>query len=163
MKTVWFIRHAKSSWDYPELRDFYRPLNHRGQRDAPVMARFLHEKGLHPDLLLSSPAVRALQTARYFAAAFDIPDIREEPRIYEATPSMVLSVIQELEDTWQMVFVFGHNPAFHELANGFAGEALPNVPTCGIFRVDAEVAHWRDFSCATGRRTVFFYPKQFQL
>lgn len=163
MKTVWFIRHAKSSWDHPSLRDFDRPLNHRGQRDAPVMARFLREKGLSPELLLSSPALRALQTARYFASAFDIPDIREEPRIYEADPSTVLSIVQALEDSKQMVFVFGHNPAFHQLANGFAGEALPNVPTCGIFRVDADVAHWRDFSYATGKRTAFFYPKQFHL
>lgn len=161
MKTVYFVRHAKSSWDDPMLRDIDRPLNKRGKHDAPLMADMLKGRGVKPDLFISSPAKRALSTAEIFAAHLGVEDIRIEPRIYEAYPSDVLQVIQSLGDQHEVVFVFGHNPTFYDLASAFSDAELENVPTCGIFVVQAAVNSWGDFNERTGRMTHFYYPKQF--
>ncbi|MBK8043102.1 MAG: histidine phosphatase family protein [Haliscomenobacter sp.] len=161
MKTVYFVRHAKSSWSNESLRDIDRPLNKRGLRDAPLMARILREKGVKPDLFLSSPAKRALTTAEIFAAGLDVDAIRVEPQLYEAFPEDVLRVVQGVEDAVQTLFVFGHNPTFFVLANRFSKSELDNVPTCGIVCVEAHIDSWKDFREHTGRMTAFLYPKQF--
>ncbi len=161
MKTVFFVRHAKSSWNNESLRDFERPLNKRGLRDAPMMAGKLKAKGITPDLFVSSPAKRALTTAEIFAAGLDVDDIRVEPALYEAFPDDVLRVIQRVEDAVQTLFIFGHNPTLFVLANRFSKTELDNVPTCGVFRVDAAISSWKDFREGTGQLTEFLYPKQF--
>lgn len=161
MKTVYFVRHAKSSWSNEFLRDIDRPLNKRGLRDAPLMAKKLREKGVKPDLFLSSPAKRALTTAEIFAAGLDVDGIRVEPKLYEAFPEDVIRVIQGVEDAVQTLFVFGHNPTLFVLANRFSKSELDNVPTCGIVRVEARIDSWRDFRENSGRMVEFMYPKQF--
>lgn len=160
MKTVWFVRHAKSSWDDPTLPDFNRPLNARGLRDAPAMAKFLHNMGVHPDRLVSSPAKRALHTARIFGEVFEIAEVHQEAKLYEALPETVLEIVQNFPDSCSVCFVFGHNPTFHELANYFSGISIEELPTCGIFRIDADIKAWRDFSRDSGKCTAFFTPKQ---
>lgn len=161
MKTVYFIRHAKSSWAEPGLRDIDRPLNDRGLRDAPFMAQLLKNKGVRPDRIVSSPAKRALSTARFFADAMGISEIQVEARIYEAYPEDILEVVQELPDADNTVLVFGHNPGFHYLSAMFATTPVEDLPTCGIFRVDAEVENWHDFDNKTGKLSELYYPKQF--
>jgi phosphohistidine phosphatase len=163
MKTVFFIRHAKSSWDDPELRDIDRPLNKRGRHDAPVMAKLLREKGIKPDRIVSSPAKRALSTAEVFAAEMGLEDIYVEPRIYESMPEDVLRVVQQLDDDLEVVFVFGHNPTIYTLASSFSDMDLDNVPTCGVVEVQAAVNSWADFNSRTGRMIHFFFPKQLKL
>jgi len=160
MKTVFFIRHAKSSWDDPALRDIDRPLNKRGRHDAPVMAKLLKEKGIRPDRIVSSPARRALNTAEAFAEEMGIEDIFVEPRIYESMPDDLLQVVQQLDDSLDVVLIFGHNPTLYSLASIFSDMDLDNVPTCGIFEVQAAVNSWSDFSARTGRMIHFFFPKQ---
>src|SRR5579863_6516167 len=112
------VRHAKSSWDYAELSDFERPLNARGRRDAPLMARRLAAVLKPPLRLISSPALRAITTAHAFAEALGQrhEDVRLEPRIYEATPAALLSLVQQLDDADAQVLLFGHNPGFSDLA-----------------------------------------------
>ncbi|RMD75414.1 MAG: hypothetical protein D6818_01735, partial [Bacteroidetes bacterium] len=112
MKHLYLIRHAKSSWDYPELRDIERSLNKRGRRDAPFMASLLHGKGVRPDLLLSSPATRAYSTAVYFAEALGYPveQIRVEPVIYHGGEDDILALVRGLDDQLGTVLLFGHNP-----------------------------------------------------
>ena len=121
MRTLYLIRHAKSSWGNPGLRDHDRPLNERGLHDAPKMAQLLAEQGIKPDLLVSSPAKRALTTALYFAEAFKIEGIEvlREAKIYEAFPHEILSIISDLPESAQTVALFGHNPTFTEVANRF--------------------------------------------
>jgi phosphohistidine phosphatase len=162
-KTVYFIRHAKSSWKDPSLDDFDRPLNKRGKRDAPFMAQLLRGRVQHLDAIISSPAKRAITTARHFAKAFDIAaaDIHERPSIYEAFPEDVLEVIQGLPEAWHTVLVFGHNPAYNSLANMFSQEPIVNVPTCGIFRVNTATGTWADFDRHHGQLTDFHFPKQY--
>ena len=134
MKIVYFVRHAKSSWEDMSLRDIDRPLNPRGKRDAPFMAKLLKGKGVKADAIISSPANRAFSTASVFAAELEVKkeDIRVKDQIYEAYTNDVLDVISNLEDDLETVLIFGHNPTFTSLANMFSKDYIPNVPTCGI-------------------------------
>ena len=143
----------------PILADKDRPLNARGLRDAPVMAQWLRTLTIGPDRIISSPATRAKDTAAYFAAAFGA-NIEIEHTLYEASPATVMALLQALDDKEEVVFLFGHNPTFEELAQLFSRHRIEQVPTCGMFRVDAEVAHWKDFSAKTGRLVAFHFPKQ---
>jgi len=163
MKTVFFIRHAKSSWSDMSLRDFDRPLNKRGKRDAPMMAQKLQEMGVRPDVILSSTANRAFTTATHFAKALGIEraDIVEAPSIYEAYSSTVLKIVQNQPKELDTLLVFGHNPAFTSIANSFDGDYIDNVPTCGVVKVCADVKKWSDFDENSGKLEAFYYPKQF--
>lgn len=163
MKTVYFIRHAKSSWSDMSLRDFDRPLNKRGKRDAPMMAQKLQEMGVSPDAILSSTANRAFTTATHFGKALGIArsEIIEAPSIYEAYYITVLKIVQNQPKKWDTILVFGHNPAFTTIANSFNGDYIDNVPTCGIVKVTADVENWDDFDEETAKVAAFYYPKQF--
>ncbi len=163
MKTVYFIRHAKSSWKDPELDDIDRPLNKRGRRDAPFMGELLYMEGVRPDKLLTSPANRALTTARFFLEALHLTDNELEviPRIYEAYPEDVMEVIRSRPESEHTIMVFGHNPTFTALANRFSTEPIINVPTCGIFRVDSDAESWTGFGGGKSIMTEFHRPKQY--
>lgn len=163
MKTIFLIRHAKSSWDSPELRDINRPLNNRGSRDAPFMASMLSHKISTPDQLISSPANRAFTTATFFAKAFKIPqeDIKQEKGIYEAYAQELLYIVQHLDPTWDTVCLFGHNPGFTNFANQFAKDFIDNVPTCGIVEIAGDVENWAGFTKKAAAVKAFYFPKQF--
>ncbi|MEM9823622.1 MAG: histidine phosphatase family protein [Bacteroidota bacterium] len=163
MKTVFFIRHAKSSWADSSLRDIERPLNKRGLRDAPFMAQMLRSRGIIVDQILSSPANRAYTTATYFADAMQIDKASIVVRhdIYEAYPQSILNILHTLPAHLQKVLIFGHNPTFTSLANMFSDDYLPNVPTCGIVKVEMEEKEWPLFNPDTARMTAFYYPKHY--
>lgn len=162
MKTLILVRHAKSSWKDRSLADRDRPLNKRGKRDAPEMGRRLAARGGAPDLVVSSPAVRALTTARVIAEALGYPvsEIVEDERAYMASAEGLLDVIHGLDDGFDRVFLFGHNPGFTELVNHLSEEEIENVPTCGVveFRVAAE--RWADLVPMLVQRIDFDYPKR---
>ncbi len=162
MRILYLIRHAKSSWDNPGLRDFNRPLNDRGMREAPVMAQLLANQGVRPDLLVSSPAKRALTTALFFAGQFDIPDnqVLREQDIYEADPTDILRIISHLPDSAATVCLFGHNPTFTEVANRFSDVFIDNIPTCGIVRIESDVDKWNAVYEENSRVTARFFPKE---
>lgn len=163
MKTIYFIRHAKSSWDDPMLRDHDRPLNARGLRDAPRMAERLAELGIHPDGILTSSAQRARQTAEYFRVALKIANlqvrIREE--LYHAWPDTIAQQIRLLPDDWDTVLLFGHNPGYTDLANRLKNKQLiDNVPTCGIIGGKSKAKSWKEFNLRETERVAFLYPKE---
>jgi phosphohistidine phosphatase len=163
MKTVFLIRHAKSSWKDSSLADIERPLNKRGFRDAPFMANLLRSSGVKPDRLISSPANRAYTTATYFAEAFAIPkpaiDIRKA--IYMAYPEDILEMITGFSNSWNTVCLFGHNPTFTGVANVFTSDHIANVPTCGIVQIEATIDSWESFSPKTAQVAAFHFPKQY--
>jgi phosphohistidine phosphatase len=163
MKTIYLCRHAKSSWDYSNLRDIERPLNERGLRDAPFMARLFREKGIKPDAIFTSPAVRALTTATYFKNELDMvgKHFQVLDILYEASSQEIYHLIQTLSDDFQVVMIFGHNPAFTSAANLFSKGYIENIPTCGIVRIDTEVSQWRLFAYETANVTEFYSPKQY--
>lgn len=162
MKTLFLVRHAKSSWSTPGMRDFDRPLNERGMNDAPKMASFLQKSGMTPDLLVSSPAKRALTTARFFAAVFRIneSDIVLNPDIYEAEPTDVLRIISELPETSSTAMIFGHNPTFTDIANRFSEDIIENVPTCGVVCIKSRAEKWNELFEGNSRIAASWFPKE---
>src|SRR5688572_19085866 len=111
MKTLYVLRHAKSSWNDPHLSDFDRPLNDRGERTAPFIGKLMRDRGLIPDVVISSPARRALETAKLVREAAGIePDILFDERIYEASPQALRQVAAEADDLLASIMLVGHNP-----------------------------------------------------
>lgn len=162
MKRLALVRHAKSSWKYQELTDYERPLNKRGLRDAPEMGRRLAERGFSADLLLSSPAQRALVTARHVAAAISYPldRIVEEPDFYLASPDTLIARVQSVDtEQTETVMLFGHNPTFTFLANSLGDLSVDNLPTCGIAVFCFDLDHWSELDYGTGQLEFFDYPK----
>ncbi len=163
MKNVYFVRHAKSSWEDPSLRDIDRPLNRRGLRDAPFMAKVLKSKNVQPDLIISSPANRALTTAKYFAQELNVSEknIKVRNSVYGAYPEDVIRLLKGLDDHIETVMVFGHNPTFTSIVNRFTTEYIANVPTCGIAKVEADIESWQALNESNTVQTEYYYPKQY--
>ena len=136
MKNVYFVRHAKSSWKDASLRDIERPLNSRGKRDAPFMAKLLKGKGVQADLIISSPANRALTTAKHFAKEMNLPDEKIDINniVYGAYPEDVIKLVKNVADNVNTLMVFGHNPTFTSLVNRYTEDYIANVPTCGVVK-----------------------------
>ena len=162
MKTIWLIRHAKSSWKNMSLRDFERPLNSRGKRDAPLMGKKLFESGFMPDMVFSSPAKRARITAIEICKAthFPVNDIIWEQMIYGASSLNLLSLINKLNDEIQSVCIFGHNPTLTDFSNYLGGDNIYNIPTCGVVEISFETDHWSEISKDLGTLESFDYPKR---
>ncbi len=162
MKRLTLVRHAKSDWSLPGQNDWDRPLNKRGQRDAPEMARRLRSRRLKPDLVLASPAVRALTTATVMARELKVPaaHVLQDERLYLASATDLLVVIRERGGDARHLMVFGHNPGMTECANRLsAGDQIDNLPTCGVFTAQFDVAAWRDLDWSGGLEAEFDYPK----
>lgn len=163
MKRLILIRHAKSSWGDPDLADRERPLNDRGKRDAPMMGRRLkQEHQANPDLILSSPAKRALKTARIIAAVIGYPGEKIEIKdsLYASGVHAMLDVIHYLDDALEEVMLFGHNPDITSLANALSDHQIENIPTCGVLRVDFEIKSWKEVAPGRGVIKFFDYPKK---
>lgn len=161
MKTLILVRHAKSSWEEAGLSDSERPLNERGKRDAPEMAKRLRKRKLEIDKLVSSPAERAFRTARFFAKEFDFKkdDILVEKALYGALSSGFEQVVAGLKDKYTTVALFSHNPGITEYANTLTNVRTDNVPTCGVFAVQADVDNWAAFAKAEKKFLFYDYPK----
>lgn len=161
MKTLLLVRHAKSSWEAPGLSDFDRPLNERGKKDAPEMAKRLKEKGVEIDLFVSSPAKRARKTAKHFAAEFGVKkeDIQLVDELYMATQEAFQKTIIELNDKNTVAAIFSHNPGITEFANSLTNVRIDDMPTCSVFAVQADTDSWSSFENAEKKFLFFDYPK----
>lgn len=162
MKVLTLVRHAKSSWGNPHLDDFDRPLNQRGQRNAPEMGKRLAGRSFSPDLLITSPAKRAVTTARMVAAEIGYPEkrVKSDQRIYLATPESLIDIIRETPQEVRHLVLFGHNPGFTQLANRLGDMRIDNVPTCGVVRLEFELESWRNFPGDGGTLRDFDFPKR---
>ena len=161
MKTLILVRHAKSSWDHPGLSDFDRPLNERGKKDAPEMAKRLKDKGIQLDHLVSSPAKRAKKTARCFAEEFGLEkqDIKLVEHLYLATQSAFLDAVSGINDKHKTVALFSHNPGITEFASSLTTVRVDDMPTCAMFALQADGESWKDFEKAEKKFLFFDYPK----
>jgi phosphohistidine phosphatase len=164
MKTLYLVRHAKSSWDNPQLRDFDRPLNDRGKRDAPRMGAWLKEMKIRPDLILTSPARRAFTTARILRKVLELDDsiVGVEERLYLASPGEMLQVIAEVNQRVDHLFLVGHNPGHTDLANQLSEARIDNLPTVAIFAVSFDMRGWHELKPGMGRFLFFQYPKNLE-
>ena len=164
MKTLYLFRHAKSSWKDSHLSDFERPLNKRGQRDAPHMSQILSQKSPKPTLWISSPAVRAWDTAMVAAQQCGVPAslVKKEPALYEANSQTILQVIHKQPDREDSLVIFGHNPGLTTLANQLCAHEFDNIPTSGIVGVQFETTTWQTIGVLLGDLLFFDYPKKYQ-
>ena len=162
MKTLVLVRHAKSSWKNPRLDDHHRPLNKRGKKAAPEMARRMKKRGLRPDAIVSSDARRAMDRATAMTAVLGLPVAVIQPAsdLYGASSEKIVAVIRRFPDDWQQVMVVGHNPGFTELANLFYPDRITNVPTAGVVELTFDVASWRDIHRHNLASSHYDYPKR---
>ncbi len=162
MKTVFIIRHAKSNWSFGDLSDFERPLNDRGNGDAPMMAERILKKKLEIDLLLTSTAKRARQTCEHFSDTLgkNRKDIVLDDSLYHASSDMIHYVIRMLDNRFQSVAIFTHNPGVTDFVNGLIdGMNIDNMPTCGVFCVESNIIDWKQFEKSEKKFKFFDYPK----
>ena len=164
MKMLYLIRHAKSSWDDFDLKDIDRPLNERGEKDAPRMGKRLKERGIYPDIMLTSTAIRALETCKVIAKALDFPieKIKTDNRLYHANEDQLLKVVKEIEDLndkEEVVMIFGHNPGLTDFANSLLNERIDNIPTCGVVASRIRVKTWKETTFGNGEMKFFDFPK----
>lgn len=161
MKYLILVRHAKSDWGNPGLDDFDRPLNERGKRDAPAMARRLLDKKIKIDQFVSSPAKRAAKTAKSFVEELGAKKkhllFREE--LYLAAPSVFYDVIAEIENEFDTVAIFSHNNGITDFANQLTDARIDNIPTCGVFAIKVNCSSWKEFRDAEKEFWFFDYPR----
>lgn len=163
MKTLLIVRHGKSSWDEPDLSDRDRPLKERGISDARKMSALLLEQKIVPELVISSPAKRARQTAELFCETLGIPagDIDIEEKLYFQGEGVIVDVVRDLDDRFNTVMITGHNPDFTDLANHFMSQSLYNLPTAGIVKLQFDCKSWIEISRSNLKNDICLFPKSF--
>jgi len=160
MKSVLLIRHAKSSWDSTVPKDFDRPLNERGLRDAPAMAKRLLAKNIDIDAFITSTANRAITTCTFFAKAYGKEKaIITNRDLYNAPAQVFGRAVKNADDNINTIAIFAHNPGITDFANSLTNTKVDDMPTCGIFAVQADIEDWKDFEKATKTFWFFDYPK----
>ena len=164
MKRLYLLRHAKSSWGDTALGDVERPLNKRGKRDAPTMGKRLKKRKAEPDLILSSPAKRAVKTASIVAKEIGFPKkkIATDGSIYAASVSELLDVVRNIDDAYGRVMLVGHNPGFTDLADILADGSVGDMPTCAVCCLDFDCDSWKAVSEGGGKIVFYDYPKKAQ-
>ena len=162
MKTIYIVRHAKSSWDDPSLDDFSRPLSERGEKDAPRMGKKLKEREVTADLMISSPAKRAMKTCKAIAKILEFPSskIKEDKRLYHADEEMICSILKDVKNPNDVLMIFGHNPGLTEFANGLLNETITNIPTTGIVAGKLKINSWSEIKAGCGELMFFDFPKK---
>ncbi len=155
------MRHAKSSWDEPEISDFDRTLNDRGRKDAPDMGKRLLATGFVPQLIVSSTAKRARKTAGLVAEQiqYDTKKIEYESDIYEADISDLIHIIRNFSDEYTRVMMVGHNPAFTGLVGYLSDTLIENLPTSGMALLSFSIESWKQVNTQTATLKWFDYPK----
>ena len=162
MKTLTILRHAKSSWKDTGLSDHDRPLNKRGERDAPIMASRIQQAGIRPSLILSSPAVRAWTTAKLVAKniSYPIEFLHRDERLYNAGVRSIIDVLAEQDIGFSSSMIVGHNPGFTDFANYLVPGLTHNIPTCGVVSVTVDSDDWNLKADKNAELVTYDYPKK---
>ena len=161
MKVLYLLRHAKSDWSIGGQNDFDRGLNKRGLSNAPFMGKILKERGVQPDMILSSPAKRAKLTSAMVSEQLDLSDrVEFNEEIYEASPRTLLKLVNELSPDQNEVMLVGHNPTFTYLAEYLTKEEIGNMPTCSCVKIKF-FNEWNEVREGTGDLLWFEYPKKY--
>jgi phosphohistidine phosphatase len=160
MKTLFLLRHAKSSWKDDNLEDFDRPLKKRGLGDAQLMGKLLRQREIGLDLVISSSAERARQTTQLVLMSAGLQvEVRYDDRIYEAGMRRLLTLISRLDNQANSVMLVGHNPGFEELLKTLTGE-VHSMPTATLAGIEFDVDDWSQVKARTGRLTLLLTPKE---
>ncbi len=163
MKKIYLIRHAKAEGFLEGISDFERTLKKRGVKDIEMIASYMALQGISPDVILSSCAMRAEQTALQFAEKLDFDGEKyflEE--LYYAPNKEILSIIMAQEKSCDSIFVIGHNPQLNELVNFLSSEYISKIPTTGVVALSFDINSWSEIEGVKGELDFFIYPKQFE-
>ena len=163
MKTIYLIRHAKSSWKDPSLSDFDRPLNKRGKNDIVIIGKLLNQEKIKPELNLSSPAKRARKTAIGITEKLGYLQnkIVFKDEIYEASDRTLLNIIKKTDEKFESIMLFAHNPGLTHLNNLISNHYIDNIPTCGVVALTTE-KNWKQSGDGTFKFLFFEYPKKYK-
>jgi len=161
MKNLYIVRHGKSTWDLEGISDIDRPLKERGINDGYVMAKKLLSQNRIPEIIMSSPAARALHSATIFARTFIYPYSKMviNEALYLTGTGSTLVIIQQTDDDVPSLMIFGHNPTFTDLANYFVHNEIDNIPTTGIVGLQFETISWKDIKSLGPKDWFFDFPK----
>ncbi|SFG75801.1 SixA phosphatase family protein [Pontibacter chinhatensis] len=161
MKTLYILRHAKSSWEFDDLSDHDRPLNKRGRHDAPLMGQELAARGVAPQLIISSPSVRALSTATLVSKEldYDPDDIVVDTRVYGAGREDLLEVVQQTPAEVDTLLLVGHNEALSEFAGMLSPEPVASLPTAGVVALQFNCESWFEISRENATQLFYDFPK----
>lgn len=156
MKTLYLVRHAKSSWKH-DVDDHERPLKQRGENDATLVAEKAKKTITPPQKIISSDAVRALSTAKYFKEALGIEDaaFKLDPELYDFSGQNVMRCIKSLDDELDSVMIVGHNHAFTSIVNMIGNKYIENIPTAGFVMIEFDENKWSDISTGKTKKTIF--------
>lgn len=160
MKTLFVLRHAKSSWDNPDWSDFERPLNSRGLDAARFIGELIYERGLQPQITVSSPAKRAKQTAVLVKEIAEISKpVKFDERIYEASPLTLFNLIREFDEKHESVLIVGHNPGFENLVRILTGKAV-SMPTAALAKINLAIEKWSELETDSNELEFLIRPKE---
>ena len=159
MKTLYIVRHAKSSWEYEGIEDIDRPLKKRGIKDAHLISKILSKKNPRPDVFLSSSANRALHTAVIFCENFEYPlsNLKIRRQLYSFSDGYLGKMVKALDDGFSTAIIFSHDHGINTFVNKFGNKPLAHVPTCGVIGIQFEEKHWKNIK--KGKTILFESPK----
>jgi phosphohistidine phosphatase len=161
MKTLYIVRHAKSSWEYPHLSDHDRPLLSKGKKRTKLIGQFMVQNNIFVDQIISSSAVRAYETAKIIAKSIGYPvkDIKIDSNIYHTDADSLVNGLYGLSNDIQSVMYFGHNPTFTYFANEWLDDKIDWLPTSAVAGIDFDTDNWKDLASAKFETKIFMTPR----
>jgi len=162
MKTIYIVRHAKSSWEYEGIKDIDRPLKKRGINDAYLISNVLHKKISTPDVFVSSCANRALHTAMIFGYTFNYPlaNLKISKSLYSFSDGYLIKTVKALDDGFDTAIIFSHDHGINNFVNKFGDKIVNHVPTCGVVGIKFETNHWKNIK--SGKTILTEFPKHYK-
>lgn len=160
MKTLYMVRHAKSTWNFQQLDDFSRPLGKRGRKNVRAMGKRLAREVMKPDLIVTSSASRAFYTSLFLADAWGYKEdrIQLEPALYHANDDEIIEIIKEYGHEHSRLAIFGHNPGFTNAANSLQSLWIDNLPTCSVLGISFDIKDWDEIESVKGKREFYIAP-----
>lgn len=164
MKTIYLIRHAKSDWNNPNLTDYNRSLNKRGQYDAPFMGSKLAELNPSIDLIIASPAKRVVETIKFLTKeiGYDYDKIDFNKSIYNSSYLNLNEITNNIDNNINCVALVGHNPGLTNFSNYLTNNFIDNIVTCGIVKIELEIESWIEIVEGIGSKVFYIYPKMYE-
>lgn len=159
MKTLYIVRHAKSSWEYQGVEDIDRPLKKRGINDAHLISKFLSNTIQKPDVFVSSSANRALHTAVIFCENFEYPlsNLKIRRQLYSFSDGYLVKTVRALDDGFGSAIIFSHDHGINTFVNKFGSKPIAHVPTCGVIGIQFDEKHWKNIK--KGKTIMLDFPK----
>ena len=159
MKTLYIVRHAKSSWEYEGIEDIDRPLKKRGIKDAHLLSKYLSKQIQRPDVFISSTANRALHTSVIFCENFQYPlsNLKMKRQLYSFSDGYLVKTVKALDDSFNSAIIFSHDHGINTFVNKYGNKPIAHVPTCGVIGIQFDEKHWKNIK--KGNTVLIEFPR----